>query len=808
MSASSMELLSPAGDFDTARVAFAAGADAVYCGMTSFSARADAKNFTPQDLRDLVALARSFTPAKKVYVTFNTVIDEDQLPSAVETLAELADIGPDALIVQDLGVARIVRENFPELELHASTQLVAHNLEGVLAMKELGFARVVLARELSAAEISSIASRCGVELEVFVHGALCYSVSGLCLFSAMEKDRSGNRGQCAYCCRLGYTDATGAKSLPFSMKDLRLDRRLASLEEAGVASLKIEGRMKSSVYVGSVTKYYRRLLDRLAGGMPSGGDVSREDMETVFSRRTTELYIAGRPSAESPVDGESLGHLGAPIGKVKRVTRDREGRAWLRFHTGRALEKHDGLQFLVPGGKPCGFGISSMRLAMSRKPVFEAPAGSDVEVLVEHPDEIAVENGATVYCSSSNAVKRAFPVPPFRPSDYRSGRQVDVEVSLSKDGVEAIARPSDGRRFPEDGDCDDTKRRGRRFPEEADAADLKRRGRSFPEEADAADLKRRGRRFPECGEIAKVAIRRELDAARDASKTYSAVRKSFDRLGESGWRLGRLGVADPDGLFAPPSLLNDLRRDLVEKLDAMAAERRRERVDSVLRRIQEAQREGHAPACPIPKTVLKIRAEQLGKVDVAEYDEVVVAWSPSLDEAALGKDVRIALPVFTPEPQFGKLRAAVKRLVRAGFAKWEASDLATLRLLRQTGVDDITADWSLYAFNSAAAAELAEAGVRRFVCSPENRPANLDALAGVSAPQPEFLDRQSTPLFISLTPPNCADPSRLTGPKGDEFSSYLSGGLWITVRTTPRDFGVPAGACFVRTDLSWDATSQ
>ena len=749
-----MELLSPAGDFDTARVAFAAGADAVYCGMTSFSARADAKNFMPQDLRDLVALARSFTPAKKVYVTFNTVIDEDQLPSAVETLAELADIGPDALIVQDLGVARIVRENFPELELHASTQLVAHNLEGVLAMKELGFSRVVLARELSAAEISSIASRCGVELEVFVHGALCYSVSGLCLFSAMEKDRSGNRGQCAYCCRLGYTDATGEKSLPFSMKDLRLDRRLASLEEAGVASLKIEGRMKSSVYVGSVTKYYRRLLDRLAGGMPSAGDVSREDMETVFSRRTTELYIAGRPSADSPVDCESLGHLGAPIGKVKRVTRDREGRAWLRFHTGRALEKHDGLQFLVPGGKPCGFGISSMRLAMSRKPVFEAPAGSDVEVLVEHPDEIAVANGATVYCSSSNAVKRAFPVPPFRPSDYRSGRQVDVEVSLSKDGVAATAR------------------------------------------VDAA------------GELAKVEIQRELDAARDASKTYSAVRKSFDRLGESGWRLGRLGVADPDGLFAPPSLLNDLRRDLVEKLDAMAAERRRERVDSVLRRIQESQGEGHAPACPIPKTVLKIRAEQLGKVDLAGYDEVVVAWSPSLDEAALGKDVRIALPVFTPEPQFGKLRAAVKRLVRAGFAKWEASDLATLRLLRQTGVDDITADWSLYAFNSAAAAELAEAGVRRFVCSPENRPANLDALAGVSAPQPEFLDRQSTPLFISLTPPNCADPSRLTGPKGDEFSSYLLGGLWITVGATPRDFGVPAGACFVRTDLSWDVTSQ
>ena len=743
MSASA-ELLAPAGDFDTARVAFAAGADAVYCGMTSFSARAEAKNFTPSELRDLVAYARGFSPAKKVYVTFNTVVDEAQLHEAVETLAELADIGPDALIVQDLGVARIVRESFPELALHASTQLVAHNLEGVLAMKELGFTRVVLARELTAAEIASIAGRCGVEIEVFVHGALCYSISGLCLFSAMEKDRSGNRGRCAYCCRLGYTDATGARSLPFSMKDLRLDRRLAALEEAGVASLKIEGRMKSAVYVGSVVKYYRRLLD---GGEAAEEAALREDMETVFSRRTTELYIAGRPSAESPVDGVSLGHLGAAVGTVKRVTRDREGRAWLRFHTGRALEKHDGLQFLVPGGKPCGFGISAMRLAISRKPVFEVPAGSDVEVLVPDPEEMGIESGATVYCSSSNAVKRAFPVPPFRPSDYRCGRSVDVELSLSAGGLSAAARSSGSG-----------------------------------------------------GTLAEVSLVRGLDAARDPSRTYSAARKAFERMGEGGWRLGRLDVTDPEGRFAPPSILNDLRRDLVEKLDVAAAERRRGRVAAALARLARPPRPVEDGA---PLRVVKIRAGQLAEVDLAEYDEAVVVWSRSLDESALAKETRIALPVFTPEPLFGRMRASVKRLVRAGFAKWEASDLATLRLLRQAGVDDITADWSLYSFNSAAAGVLADAGVRRFVCSPENGDANLEALRALDSPVPEFLDRQSTPLFISLTPPDCADPSRLTGPRGEEYSSRLEDGLWITVGARPRAFSVPAGARFVRTDLSW-----
>ncbi len=393
-----------------------------------------------------------------------------------------------------------------------------------------------------------------------------------------------------------------------------------------------------------------------------------------------------------------------------------------------------------------------MRLAISRKPVFEAPAGSDVEVLVENPGEMQLGNGATVYCSSSNAVKRAFPVPPFRPSELKSGKPVDVELSLSSDGATAIARSGDDK-------------------------------------------------------LAEVSLKQPLDAARDASKTYGAARKAFDRLGESGWRLGRLDVADPEGRFAPPSLLNDLRRDLVEKLDGVAAYKMRERVASALNLVERlgnaSDKEGDAQAV----SVLKVRADQLGKVDTAGYDEVVVSWSVSLDAADLSPDMRIALPVFTPEPQFGKLRSSVKRLVRAGFAKWEASDLATLRLLKQSGVSDITADWSLYAFNSAAAAELADAGVSRFTCSPENGEENLEALAGIAAPRPEFLESQSTPLFISLTKPSCDDPSRLTGPKGDEFVSFAAGGLWITVRADRRAFHVPSAARFVRVDMSWDPPS-
>lgn len=482
------ELLAPAGDFDTALAAFAAGADAVYCGLDSFSARAFATNFSLASLADLLRVARA--RGKKVYVALNTLLDDSQFDEAERILQGLDRLKPDGLIVQDLGLAALCREKFPGLVLHASTQLVAHNLKGVLALKELGFKRVVLARELSFREIESIQRRCGVELEVFIHGALCYSVSGLCLFSAMEKDRSGNRGRCAYCCRLPYETPAGGKTLAFSMKDLRLGREaVRRLEEIGIASLKIEGRMKSPLYVASVVAYYRGL-------------VGEADLETVFSRRTTRLYFDGRPQ-ERVIDKDSLGHLGTPIGTVKRVAKDREGRRWLRFHTLRALEKHDGLQFAAPG-KPLGMGIVEMRRTLSRTPVFEVEAGCDVEVLL--PDGLEVEPGATVYCSMSNAVKRRFPVPSFRRSDYPGFIPLRVKVALAQDGIAA----------------------------EANGISLR------------ADM--------------------PLDKAQHPERTREAVERAFGKLGETDYYLASLELSDPDGLFAPASALNDLRRRLTEML--------------------------------------------------------------------------------------------------------------------------------------------------------------------------------------------------------------------------------------------------
>ena len=771
-----IELLAPAGSFETALAAFQAGADAVYLGLDTFSARAEAVNLSVTQLRDLLAWAHPRD--RKVYVTFNTVIDDADLPAAVERLALLDELRPDGLIVQDLGVARLVRTHFPALQLHASTQLVAHNLEGVRALKELGFTRVVLARELSLEEIRAITSRCGTEIEVFVHGALCYSISGLCLFSAMEKNRSGNRGKCAYCCRLSYTDDVGAKTLPFSMRDLRLDDCLDALKDAGVASLKIEGRMKSPLYVASVTSHYRQLLD----GAPV--TTTRADLETVFSRRTTSLYIHGEP--DDPIDPTSLGHLGTPTGTVKRLTKDREGRSWLRFHTNRALERHDGLQFIVKGEKPFGFGIAEMRLAISRKPVFDVRPGADIEVRV--PDDRLADlpplTGATVYCSASNEVKRRFPIPSFRPSDVTSGTPVDLTVTLAPDAITVEA---------------------------------------------GGMVEDRGQRTEDRGLRTEVTCRASLEGAQHPERTAAAVEKAFARMGGTDWSLRNLTLLDPDHLFAPASLLNDLRRQLVERLDSARDAARAQKIAAALGEgrapARPQTREGRAPARPPALTTLKQRLDQPIPADAARFDEIVLSighLSGRAAETALapftGLPVRLALPVFTHERDFPALRTTVKHLLHAGYVRWEASDLATLHLLRQAGVSDVSSDWTLSAFNRAAIAELADLGVVRAVASPENSQDNLAFLADSPLPF-EFLEQQSTPLFISLTPPatggsqlvatattedtrSCATV-HLTSLNGSPFTTFPLTGLWITTRAAPRRFTPPPGTSR-RLDLSWD----
>ena len=299
------ELLAPAGDFECLVAAVEAGADAVYVGGRLYSARAYAKNFDIEELDRAVSYCHLH--GVKLYVTLNTLLYNNELQAAVEYADELWRIGVDALIVADLGLIRALREELPELELHASTQMSVHNVRGADVAASLGTSRVVLARELSLSDIKAVTAGCKPEVEIFLHGALCVCHSGQCLFSSLVGGRSGNRGECAQPCRLPYN---GGK-YPLSLKDLSLAAHGPALIDSGVASLKIEGRMKAPSYVYTVTSIYRKLLDeRRSATAEEARELarafSRDGFTDGYAWMHVTSYGASRKSARHKTSSMSL----------------------------------------------------------------------------------------------------------------------------------------------------------------------------------------------------------------------------------------------------------------------------------------------------------------------------------------------------------------------------------------------------------------------------------------------------------------------------------------------------------------------
>lgn len=259
-----IELLAPAGSIESLHAAVQAGAGAVYLGGNKFSARAYASNFDNENMTKAVEYCHLYNV--KIYVTINTILKEDEVKEALEYAEFLYKIGVDALIIQDLGFANLIRKNLPNFELHASTQMTIHNAEGALFLRKLGFKRIVLSRELSLKEIGHISKELGIETEIFVHGALCVCYSGQCLMSSMIGGRSGNRGRCAQSCRLPNSiinrkTMEERKGYLLSPKDICTIEDIRDIVESGTSSLKIEGRMKRAEYVAGVVQSYRKAID-------------------------------------------------------------------------------------------------------------------------------------------------------------------------------------------------------------------------------------------------------------------------------------------------------------------------------------------------------------------------------------------------------------------------------------------------------------------------------------------------------------------------------------------------------------------
>ena len=288
------ELLSPAGSPAALRAAIAAGADAVYFAMPEFNARINADNFTPDSFAEGVELCH--ISGVRAYITLNTQLYDRERPDFLETAERAYLAGADAAIVGDLGAASLIKKYIPEFELHASTQLSGHCADAGVELSRLGFTRMVCAREMSLDDIKTFTERSPVEAEIFIHGALCVCQSGQCLFSSLVGGRSGNRGLCAQPCRLPYKTAKGKSDYPLSLKDLSLASHITEIIDSGVASLKIEGRMKPADYVYRVTQIYRRLLDE---GRNANADELRQLSDT-FSRggSFTDSYFTGRARGE------------------------------------------------------------------------------------------------------------------------------------------------------------------------------------------------------------------------------------------------------------------------------------------------------------------------------------------------------------------------------------------------------------------------------------------------------------------------------------------------------------------------------
>lgn len=313
------ELLAPAGGFDSLKAAINNGADAVYLGLGGFNARANATNFSKDNIREAVSLAHLF--GVKVYCAFNTVISYSEIPELLELARAAVEAKADAFIVQDIGIAAILRRCFPGICLHASTQMGIHNLYGAKIARKLGIKRVILSRETKLEDIKAIKENTDLEIEFFVQGALCVAFSGGCYMSALEHNQSGNRGKCLQLCRLPYSAGIGGKKAGegylLSPSDLCLIENLKLLADSGVSAFKIEGRLRRAGYVAEAVSCYRKAID---GGFPPSGEAAIERLKKVFYRGEyiKNAYLEdGTP--DRIINKEHQAHIGIPIGTVESV---------------------------------------------------------------------------------------------------------------------------------------------------------------------------------------------------------------------------------------------------------------------------------------------------------------------------------------------------------------------------------------------------------------------------------------------------------------------------------------------------------
>ena len=565
------ELLSPAGDWDALRAAVASGADAVYLGLSAFNARHRATNFTREELPQVI----EYLHARNVrgYITCNTLIFQEELPEIEETIREINAAGADAVIVQDLGLVRLIRRLAPELPVHASTQMTLTEPRGIEFVRKLGVERAIVARELSIAEIKKIRAASTLPLEVFVHGALCVAYSGQCLTSEALGGRSANRGQCAQACRLPYellvdgeARELGDVAYLLSPQDLAAYDMVDELVAAGVTSLKIEGRLKNATYVSATTQTYRAALDAALKGQLFALDRQGQlDLALSFSRGFSHGFLDGLNHQEL-VQGRFPKSRGVYVGRLKHGNASEIVVELAEGHDSEILKPGDGI-------------------------VFDEG----------HPDQ--EEQGGRIYTVDIGS---------------RLGEPLELVVGVARNSLD-VARLAPGVKIWK---TDDPEFRRRMEVRAQDQHAVHRASVEFHVSGRVGEPLTLTGRLSD-GRVASESWPGPLQLARKFPTSLDELRVQLDRLGETSLTLGNVTADLPDAVMVPRSVLNDLRRNVVEQLltaERVTAQSRPARLDA----LAELEREAKA----VPRVTAPLRPRLGVLVRRVEQLEAVLSWQP------------------------------------------------------------------------------------------------------------------------------------------------------------------------------------
>lgn len=717
-----VELLAPAGDRECLQAAVENGADAVYFGLQSgFNARARAANFVPDELPGV--MDELHRRGRKGYLTLNTLVFPDELEAVEQWFRHAVAGGVDAVLVQDLGLARVAQRVCPEMPLHASTQMSLTSAGGIREAQSLGIRRVVLARELSVEQIGRVHEATGVELEVFVHGALCISYSGQCLASLTMGGRSGNRGQCAQPCRMPYglecdgqPVELGDAKYVLSPLDLSALELLPELVAAGVRALKIEGRLKTAEYVAAVTRHYRAALDAALAGRPFElGPAEREELELSFSRGFSPGWLRG-PNHKGLVPGTGSAKRGVYLGVVRAVRGAR-----VAVELAAPVKRGDGLMFQADRAEQ-------------------------------------QEQGGRVY------------------EVFRGGQSLTapaegglVELTFGRRAID-FARLRPGQRVWKTDDAAHSRRLrqtyARRQPQQRVPLDLviaAAVGRPLRVEARAAS-----------GAACQVESEQSLAEAVQHPLAEGLLREQFERLGGTAFALRDLRASIEGRPMAPLSLLGKMRHEMVRQLDAAAVARpeRNLAADAVvpeLRRLSATlAAQESVPDRPLLHVLCR-RSEQIEVVLDAGLRSVIVElaepdrWAQAVE---LGRRSGAAVWLATPRIEKPGEEALLDRLAAAGPDGIVARHLAAVGYCRTHGIPAV-ADFSLHAANAITVSVLAELGACRAVAAYDLDRQRLLELAGAVPPgRLEVVLYRRTPLFHTEYCLFCAQRAEGTG-RGD-----------------------------------------